>query len=109
MFAYLEEREEASKGATDTAKDLESEVQKKKHLSQRVSSAKRVRSLDLQRDKNSWLNTNFVQAKNKMPKSKSKKAGKLAVEKAAARQEVHVQAETFANDIASKVIGRSIA
>ena len=35
MFTYLEERDGASTGATDTAKDLETDVQKKKRKSQR--------------------------------------------------------------------------
>ena len=40
MFAYLEERDEASTGATDTAKDLESEVQAKKAaITERVQAA----------------------------------------------------------------------
>ena len=50
---------------------------------------------------------NFVQAKRQ---AKIKEAAQaIAVEKSAARQEVHVQAEAFANDIASQIIGRNIA
>ena len=53
---------------------------------------------------------NFVQAKRQEAEKEIKEATQaIAIEKSAARQEVHVQAEAFANDIASQIIGRNIA
>jgi F-type H+-transporting ATPase subunit b len=113
MFAYLEERDEASTGATDTAKDLESEVQAKKAaITERVQAALKESSETRSAARQEMMAeyNNFVQTKRQEAEKQIKEAAQtIAVEKAAARQEVHVQAEAFANDIASKVIGRSIA
>ena len=113
MFAYLEERDRASTGATDTAKDLEDEVQaKKSEITVQVQTALKESSeaRSIARQKLMAEYNNFVQAKRQEAEKQIKEAAQaIAVEKAAARQEVHVQAEAFANDIASKVIGRSIA
>ena len=113
MFAYLEERDAASTGATDTAKDLENEVQSKKAaITEQIQAALRESSEARSSARQELMDeyNNFVQAKRQEAEKQIKDAAQgIAVEKAAARQEVHGQAEAFANDIASKVIGRNIA
>ena len=113
MFTYLEERDGASTGATDTAKDLESAVQAKKaEITTKIQAALKESS-ELRASARQELMAeynNFVQAKRQEAEKEIKEAAQaIAVEKSAARQEVHVQAEAFANDIASQIIGRNIA
>ena len=58
MFAYLEERDGASTGATDTAKDLENEVQAKKaDITEKIQAALKESSELVPQDKNSWQST----------------------------------------------------
>ena len=113
MFDYLEERDGASTGATDTAKDLEATVQatkaeitaKTQSALKESSEARSAARQELMAEYN-----NFVQGKRQEAEKEIKEATQaIAVEKSAARQEVHVQAESFANDIASRIIGRNIA
>ena len=113
MFDYLEERDGASTGATDTAKDLEADVQSKKSEITATIQAALKESSETRASARQELMAeynNFVQVKRQEAEKEIKEATQaIAIEKSAARQEVHVQAEAFANDIASQIIGRSIA
>ena len=113
MFDYLEERDGESTGATDTAKDLEAEVQAKKaEITSKIQDALKESSETRSSARQELLAdyNNFVQTKRQEAEKEIKKATQaIAVEKSAARQEVHVQAEAFANEIASQIIGRNIA
>ena len=113
MMDYLEERENASSGATDTAKELEKEIQtKKSEILREVNIALKEAS-----DKRSVVRQELVEEYNQFVSQKrhvaetiiKEAASEIAVEKSAARQEVRVQAEAFANEIAGKIIGRNIA
>ena len=113
MMDYLEERENASSGATDTAKELEVDIQtKKSEILNEINTALKEGS-----DKRSVVRqelveeyNEFVYQKRQVAESVIKDAiNEIAVEKSAARQEVRVQAEHFANEIAGKIIGRNIA
>ena len=113
MFAYLEERDEASSGATDTAKDLETDVQaKKSEINSKIQAALKEGSETRASARQELMAeyNNFVQAKRQEAEKEIKEATQaIAIEKSAARQEVHVQAEAFANEIAGQIIGRNIA
>ena len=113
MMDYLEEREHASSGATDTAKELEKEIQtKKSEILREINIALKEAS-----DKRSVVRQELVEEYNQFVSQKrhvaetiiKEAASEIAVEKSAARQEVRVQAENFANEIAGKIIGRNIA
>lgn len=113
MLEYLEGRDGASTGATDTAKDLEAEVRAKKaEIAAKVqtalkesSEARAAARQDLVANYNK-----FVQGKRQEAEKEIKEASQaIAVEKSAARQEVVVRAQSFAEEIASQVIGRYIA
>ena len=113
MMDYLEEREHASSGATDTAKELEKEIQtKKSEILREINIALKEAS-----DKRSVVRQELVEEYNQFVSQKrhvaetviKEAANEIAVEKSAARQEVRVQAEAFANEIAGKIIGRNIA
>ena len=113
MFDYLEERDGASSGATDTAKDLEADVRAKKlDITTKIQTALKETSearASARKELMAEYN-NFVQAKRQEAEKEIKEATQaIAIEKSAARQEVRVQAEAFANDIASQIIGRNIA
>ena len=113
MMDYLEGRENASSGATGTAKELEAEIQtKKSEILSEINTALKAAS-----DKRAVVRQELVEEYNEFVYQKRLVAegvikeaiNEIAIEKSAARQEVRVQAENFANEIAGKIIGRNIA
>ena len=113
MMDYLEERENASSGATDTAKELEVDIRTKKseilnEINIALKEASNKRSVVRQELVEEY--NGFVYQKRQVAEAVIKDAiNEIAVEKSAVRQEVRVQAENFANEIAGKIIGRNIA
>ncbi len=113
MMEYLEDRENASSGATSTAKDIEEDLRaKKEEIASKIQTALREAS-----DKRNGARQElvgeynaFVQTKRQAAEDEIQKAAlEIAKEKSAARQEVRAQSEIFANEIASQIIGRNIA
>ncbi len=113
MMEYLEDRENASSGATSTAKDMEEDLRaKKEEISSKVQTALREAS-----DKRNGARQELVEAYNAFVQKKRQAAEEeiqqavleIAKEKSAARQAVRAQSEAFANEIASQIIGRNIA
>lgn len=113
MMDYLEGRDNASSGATDTAKQLEDSIQaKKQEITEKVQAALKEASEKRSAHRQELVEAYnvFVHDKRKMAEEEIKGAiHDIHIEKAAARQSVLANAESFANDIASKIIGRNIA
>lgn len=113
MLEYLEGRDGASTGATDTAKDLEAEVKARKaEIAAKVQVALKESSEARAAARQELVSNynKFVQGKRQEAENEIKEASQaIAVEKAATRQEVVAQAQSFAGQIASQVIGRNIA
>lgn len=113
MMEYLEERESRSFGATDSAKSLEAETAEMKakidtrlQEAHKQASEKRAHARqELMTKYNAYVHEQRQIAEQKIHDA----AREMEVEKAAAKQAIRAQAEGFATDIASKLIGRDVA
>ena len=113
MMEYLEERENRSFGATDSAKSLESETAAmKEQIDARLQAAQKQASdkrAQARQELVAQYNT-YVHEQRQIAEQKIQDAAReMEVEKAAAKQAIRAQAEGFATDIASKLIGRDVA
>jgi F-type H+-transporting ATPase subunit b len=113
MMTYLDEREDASSGAADEAQNLEGKTKERKaEINAKIDAALKSASLTRSEARQELVNdyNNFVLEHRQSAEKEIKAASqKIAVEKAAVRQEIRVQAEGFAAEIAAKIVGRNIA
>jgi F-type H+-transporting ATPase subunit b len=113
MMTYLDEREDVSSGAADEAQNLEGKTKERKaEINVKIDAALKSASLTRSAARQELVNdyNNFVLEHRQNAEKEIKAASqKIAVEKAAVRQEIRVQAEGFAAEIAAKIVGRNIA
>ena len=113
MMEYLEERNTRSLGATDNAKDLEKETHEMKtQIEARTQEAHKQASdkrAQARQELTNKYNT-YVHEQRQIAEQKIHDAAReMEVEKAAAKQAIRAEAEKFASDIASKLVGRDVA
>ena len=113
MLAYLNDRENASTGATDTAAKLEADIEKiKKEIQSKIDEALQDGSQKRAEERNRLQKeyNEIVQAARKDAEAKIKTATtEIAQHKAATLQELPQQAEEVANSIIVRVLGRNVA
>jgi F-type H+-transporting ATPase subunit b len=112
MLKYLDERENASSGAEEKAKEIHAEIETRvAELQEKIQAAQQQASL-----KRSAARENLVKKYNDVVHQSRKEADEeikdaaieIAAQQAAARQEIKVQAKEIATQIASQTLGRNI-
>ena len=113
MMQYLDERENASGGASEKAKQLHKETEAKlQELNARLKEANAIAS-DKKTSSREALMSNYNEAialaREEADRKLKDAAVQITTEQTAASQELKTQAESLAKDIASQTLGRTLA
>ena len=113
MLKYLEDRENASSGAEQKAKEIHGEIEAQvAELQEKIQTAQQQASLKRTSAREKLVKTynNVVQQSRKEADQEVKQAAlEIAAEQAAARQDIKAQAKEIATQIASQTLGRNIS
>ena len=113
MLKYLEDRENASSGAEEKAKELHNEIEARvAELQEKIQNAQQQASIKRSNAREKLVkNYNDVvhQSRKEADQEVKQAALEIATEQAAARQEIKAQAKEIATQIASQTLGRNIS
>ena len=113
MLKYLEDRDNASSGAEDKAKEIEAEIESNlADLEEKIQAAQQKASVLRSNAREKLVrqyNDVVHQSRKDADLEVKEAAAEIAAQQVAARQDIKVQAKDIATQIASQALGRDIA
>jgi len=113
MLKYLDDRDNASSGAEDKAKEIEAEIESNlADLEEKIQAAQQKASVLRSNAREKLVrqyNDVVHQSRKDADLEVKEAAAEIAAQQVAARQDIKVQAKDIATQIASQALGRDIA